>query len=115
MGRVEDVDGVKDGTVKTYFNQLVDAHQKADLPAVTRLSAEYLGKSVDPSSPLAAITALTTQAAVQLNVKERLDLLKYIQDGLRQIVSNAAELDVVLITRWPMWAYLHVGVDVFSD
>lgn len=116
MLRYEEIDGLTEAPVKSYYDKLQEAQKNVDMPAAMQASIAYLqSKDISPGHPFAVFTALANQAAVQLDVKERFDLLKYMQDSMKQTISNAAELDVALTTRWPLWSYLHVGIDVFYD
>lgn len=107
------VDGLADDVGLLFLAELSEALQAGDIGALTRAGAAYLNRPSSPGSALAPLTALATQAISNEKVQERLSILQTMQDAMRQVIGNAAELDVALSTRWPLWALTQMSIDGF--
>jgi hypothetical protein len=113
------IDGLSDASTRTYYNQVVTAQQTADIGAMAVAAASYMQAPVDMMEQgeppiFGSLAAATTQALAQTDVQQRLDLMHGIQGSLRSRLGSAADLEVALTTRWPIWSLLHVCVDIFS-
>eukprot|EP00928_Gymnodinium_smaydae_P079262 TRINITY_DN63232_c0_g1_i1.p1 TRINITY_DN63232_c0_g1~~TRINITY_DN63232_c0_g1_i1.p1 ORF type:complete len:294 (-),score=78.78 TRINITY_DN63232_c0_g1_i1:47-928(-) len=109
------IDGLGDDAVRKYFEVMGVAQKQGDLVGMAQASTEFLQKAPQSGGPLSTLTALATQAAVQMNVQRRFELLGILQQTFRETVTSAATLDIALTTRWPLWGFLHVAADVFAD
>jgi hypothetical protein len=110
---VDAVDGLANEQIKAYFNDLVEAQKQGDMIGMAHSSREFL-RMDHQGSPFGTMTALAASAALSMNLQERLKGLELLQDSFRQAISNPQELDIALTIRWPLWAFLHVTVDVFA-
>lgn len=112
------IDGLSDGATQSYYNQVVSAQQTGDLEAMAMAAATYMQTPplVPTEEPpiFGSLAAAATQALAQTNVQQRLDLMHGIQGSLRSRLESAADLEVALTTRWPIWSLLHVCVDIFA-
>lgn len=114
--REDAIDGLGDDFTKAYFDIVSKSQESGDLIAMTEASGKYLKiPDLGKTSPFGAICAMSTQAAIQMDVKDRLNTLDIIQKSFRQTMSTPAELEIALTTRWPFWGFLHVAVDVFAE
>jgi len=111
---LESIDGVNKGS--PYFTSMRSAMTSSDLTAMADATLQYLDKNdvEGDGGALGALTALATQAAVQSNVQERLNLINGLQEAMKRAVHNSQELDMMLATRWPLWSLIHFTVDAIS-
>jgi len=108
------IDGLANEAVVAYFDVMKEAQQNSDMMGMAAASNMYL-RNVPPGSPYASLTALSTQAALEMNIGERLKAVQTLQDLFRQAVTSPNELDIALTIQWPLWGFLHASVDVFAD
>lgn len=111
---LESIDGVNKGSV--YFTAMRKAMVASDLTAMADATVKYLDNPdvAGDGGALGALTALATQAAVQSNVQERLNLINGLQEAMKKAVHNSQDLDLMLATRWPLWSLIHFTVDAIS-
>lgn len=109
------MDNLENEATRAYFNDLMDAKKQGQMDRMVQASNLYIQKTSSQGNALGTLTALATQAALEMNPKKRVEALQVIQTGFRQALTRPAELDIVLTTRWPLWAFIHVGVDSFSE
>lgn len=114
MINVDAVDGLGSEPVIAFFNVMTEAQQQGDMLAMATASSMFLQHPIQ-GSPYATLTAMSTQAAMSMNIGERLQSIEMLQKGFKQAISTPSELDIALTIRWPMWGFLHVCVDVFSE
>lgn len=109
------VDGLSDETAKAYFREVYEAAPNSDLARMAQASFAYMASTTAGSSDvLGQLTAMATQAAVQTDVKQRMDTVQALQRMFRNVIATPSELDIALTTRWPLWGVLHVAVDAFA-
>jgi len=108
------IDGLANEAVVAYFELMTGSQQTGDMLAMATASQMYL-RNPPPGSPYAALTAMATQAAVSMNLQERLTGIRTLQESFQQALTTPPELDIALTIRWPLWGFLHVAVDVFAD
>jgi len=106
------VDGLDRPLEKQYFSEANGAAQQSDLVGMAEAAYKYL--SGETGGIMAPLTALATQAAVQSDVKSRMDACGSLQQSFRNVIRNAEELDFALSTRWPIWSLLHLTVGAFA-
>lgn len=104
------IDGMNDPAVRAFADELQLALGR-DGAALEAAAQAFLQKETAAGSPLAPMTAMAAQAAGTPQLPERAQMLGALQAGLKQSVGDAAELDVALSTKWPLWGLLTVGVD----
>jgi hypothetical protein len=114
MLEMKAVDGLENEAVVAYYDVMKEAQSNNDMMSMATASNMFL-RNVPPGSPYASLTALATQAALEMNIQERLKALKTLQDLFKQMVTTPNELDIALTVRWPLWGFLHAAVDVFAD
>lgn len=114
MLNVGAVDGLANEAIEAYFELVTGSQQQGDMLAMAQASQMYL-RSPPPGSPYATLTAMATQAALSMDIQERLKAIQTLQEAFRQALTTPAELDIALTIRWPLWGFLHVSVDVFAD
>lgn len=108
----EAVDGLNDPTGQEFMAYLMAGLQAGNIPAVEQVSAAFLQMGgVQGSSALAPLTALAAQGTGSRGVQAHLEVLRSLQDAFKQVIGSGDELDVALSTRWPLWGFVHVGVD----
>jgi hypothetical protein len=113
MLNVAAVDGLANEAVSAYFD-LMTGPTSADMHAMATASQMYL-RNPPPDSLYGTLTAMATQAAISMDIQERLKDIQALQEGFRQTILTPSELDIALTIRWPLWGFLHVSVDVFAD
>jgi hypothetical protein len=109
------VDNLENESTRTYFDALMLGKKMGQMDQMVQASNTYIQKMPREGNALGTLTALSTQAALEMNPKKRVEALQVIQTGFKQALTSPAELDIVLTTRWPLWGFVHVGVDSFSD
>lgn len=108
------VDNLEDDASRTFFNELMESKKQGQMGVMMHASNVYMQSGISGNA-LSTLTALATQAALEMNPRKRIEALQVIQTGFRQALTSFAELDIVLTTRWPLWVFLHVGIDSFAD
>lgn len=108
------VDGLGDQVSADYFTKISTAADNSDLITMADVSYAYLQAPSDKIGVLGSLTALATQAALQSDVQKRMGACAALQEAMRSAIGDAAELDIALTTRWPLWSLLHISVDAFS-
>eukprot|EP00933_Yihiella_yeosuensis_P053106 TRINITY_DN51296_c0_g1_i1.p1 TRINITY_DN51296_c0_g1~~TRINITY_DN51296_c0_g1_i1.p1 ORF type:complete len:281 (+),score=76.57 TRINITY_DN51296_c0_g1_i1:67-909(+) len=108
------VDGVTDETGKEYFKAMKNAANNGDLVGIAQVSYLFLQEGKTGGGVLGPLTALASQAALQPEVQKRMDAVRSLQTALKSALGTAAELEVSLTTRWPLWSLLHLSVDAFA-
>jgi len=110
------LDGLEAGdeALRSYFKAVRAGQQTGDLLVMSEASAAFLQSTSNQGGDMGWLTAMATQAAIQPQVKERMKFVETLQNYLRQSIHTAAELDIALATRWPLWGLLHVTIDAFS-
>lgn len=108
-----EVDGLDKPVGVAFHRELTEALIKGDSAALGQLTNIYLiGVDDADRGSLATLTALAAQAASS-DVKERMQRMDMVQDGLKQAVGNAMELDIALGTQWHLWGLMHIAVEPF--
>eukprot|EP00929_Paragymnodinium_shiwhaense_P070648 TRINITY_DN35787_c0_g1_i1.p1 TRINITY_DN35787_c0_g1~~TRINITY_DN35787_c0_g1_i1.p1 ORF type:complete len:277 (-),score=59.05 TRINITY_DN35787_c0_g1_i1:167-997(-) len=107
------VDGLVDDATMTYFQMLATAQPSGNVGDMVVASAGFM---TQPSleSPFALLTAMAAQAAAQVEVQQRVEMMLGLQDQIRTVLKSASELEASLSTRWPLWGLLHVCVDALT-
>mmetsp|Transcript_42079 Transcript_42079/g.121564 ORF Transcript_42079/g.121564 Transcript_42079/m.121564 type:complete len:290 (+) Transcript_42079:3-872(+) len=109
-----EVDGLADDAGLFFQSELLNALQAGNAEALNRVGAFYL--QLDASgSALAPLTALASQTLAASTVGERLAFLDTFQAALKQVIGSAAELDIALSTRWPLWGMTQMSLDALSS
>jgi hypothetical protein len=108
------IDGLANEAVSAYFDVMRESQKNSDMMGMATASSMYL-RNIPPGSPYASLTALAVQAALEMNIQERLKAIETLQDLFKQAVTVSNELDIALTIRWPLWGFLHASVDVFAD
>jgi len=114
MLNLEAVDGLANEAIAAYFEVMSNAQKSGDMLAMATASQMFL-RNAPVGSPYGTLTAMATTTAVTMDIQERLKGITGLQEGLRQAMTTASELDIALTIRWPLWGFLHVAVDVFAD
>lgn len=109
------LDNIENDMIRAYFDEMYGAQQKGDMTQMLTASMMFLQLPSEHGNALSILTAMATQASVEMNVQQRVDRLNTMQRLFRQALTTPAELDLVLSTRWPLWTFMHVVVDVFFD
>lgn len=109
------IDGLEGANGVGFLEKIRAAADAGDLVTMTQASVAYLEDGKTDAGPLAGITALSTQSAMQTDVQKRLGSVQTLQQMLRTMIDNVGELEVALTTRWPLWPLLHISVDAFSS
>lgn len=109
------VDNLEDDITRTFFNELMEAKRQGQMGTMMHASNVYMHQSAKGGNALGTLTALSVQTAMEMDPRKRVEGLQVIQTGFRQALTSFAELDIILTTRWPLWAFLHVGIDSFAD
>jgi hypothetical protein len=109
----DEIDGLTEPIGQAFYNELVEAVIKGDGPAIGQVTNLYLSLDTNNTNAYASLSALVAGAASS-EAKERMQIMDVTQRGLKQVVSNALELDVAVGTRWPFWGLMHSAADVFS-
>jgi len=89
---------------------------EGSLPALDHLADEYMkivGTLPPAATPLGQFTALAAHAVARPDLQEKAAFLQVLQEGFRQAVGSAPELDIMISTSWPLWAFIHVASDAF--
>merc|ERR1719183_1922518 len=92
------IDGLANEAIVAYFDVMKEAQQNSDMMGMAAASNMYL-RNVPPGSPYASLTALSTQAALEMNIGERLKAVQTLQDLFKQAVTTPNELDIALTIR----------------
>eukprot|EP00427_Karlodinium_veneficum_P007171 CAMPEP_0169091340 /NCGR_PEP_ID=MMETSP1015-20121227/16309_1 /TAXON_ID=342587 /ORGANISM="Karlodinium micrum, Strain CCMP2283" /LENGTH=400 /DNA_ID=CAMNT_0009151823 /DNA_START=65 /DNA_END=1268 /DNA_ORIENTATION=- len=108
------IDGLEDPLTQNFYSELRTALGK-DGAAIEAVSAAFLRKEAQSPSALAPLTAMSAQAAAQTELPVRAQMLAATQEIMKQVIGDAAELDVALATSWPLWGLLHVAVDSLAS
>eukprot|EP00929_Paragymnodinium_shiwhaense_P034216 TRINITY_DN18650_c0_g1_i2.p1 TRINITY_DN18650_c0_g1~~TRINITY_DN18650_c0_g1_i2.p1 ORF type:complete len:304 (+),score=85.86 TRINITY_DN18650_c0_g1_i2:82-912(+) len=106
------VDGLDKAAEKAYFTEVQSTQAKSDLIGMAEAAYKYLAG--ETGGIMAPLNALATQAAVQTDVKSRMEACGSLQQSFRNVIRNAEELDFALSTRWPIWSLLHLTVGAFA-
>jgi len=107
----EAIDGLADPATRAFHGELQVALGK-DGAALEAAAQAFLQKEQGAGgSALGPLTAMAAQAAATPQVPQRAQMLGALQAGLKQVVGDAAELDIAMSTQWPLWGLMHVGVD----
>jgi hypothetical protein len=107
----EGIDGLGDPATRAFQADLIAALSK-DGAAIEAVSAAYMQKEQSENgSALAPLTAMSAQAAGQPELPVRSQMLNELQTAMKQVIGDAAELDVALATTWPLWGLLSISVD----
>jgi hypothetical protein len=109
----DEVDGLDKPIGQAFYQELLEAVIKGDGATIGQVTNLYLSMDNKDKNAYASLAALVAGAASS-EAKDRMQLLDVTQKGLKQVVSNALELDVALGTRWPFWGLMHAAADVFS-
>lgn len=104
------IDGLGDPWTQSFQAELIAALSR-DGAAIEAASSTFLKKEGQSPSGLATLTAMSAQAAGQTELAVRAEMLVATQAVMKQVLGDAAELDIALSTSWPLWGLLHVGVD----
>lgn len=104
------IDGLGDPTTKAFHAELTAALSR-DGAAIEAASSAFLKKENQSPSALAPLTAMSAQAAGQTELPVRAEMLAATQAVMKQVLGDAAELDIALSTSWPLWGLLHIAVD----
>lgn len=107
------VDGLDKPLGQAFYNEFMDAIIKGDGTIIGKITNMYLSVSDKDRNAYASLAAIVAGAAGS-DIKQRMQLMDVMQTGLKQVISNAMELDVSLGTQWPLWGLTHVAVDVFA-
>lgn len=108
-----EVDGLDQPVGVAFHNELTQALIKGDDPKLGEVTNIYLhGLEDKDRGTLGTLTALAAQAASS-NIEARMQRMDMVQDGLRQAIGSAMELDIALGTQWPLWGLMHIAVNVF--
>lgn len=108
------IDGLANEAIQAYFDVMSASKEGGDMLAMAAASQMFL-RDLPAGSPYATLTAMATQCAISMDIKERLKGIQTLQDLFRQSMTTPSELDIALTVRWPLWGFLHVSVDVFAD
>jgi len=104
------IDGLNDPATRAFYGELQAALGR-DGAALEATSRAFLQQETASGSALAPLTAMAAQAAGTPDMPVRAQMLGALQQGMKQVVGDAPELDVALSTMWQLWGLLHVGVD----
>lgn len=107
------VDGLANDAISAYFEVLKEAQKGGDMVAIATATQMFM-RSSPPGSPYATLTAMAVEAATSMDIEARWKRVQALQDGFKQVITSAPELDISLAIRWPLWAFCHVAVDVFA-
>jgi len=107
------IDGLETEVDQMYFTAMQKGIESVDFISMAQASYEYLQLPVK-TCILGDLTATATQASVQSDVKQRTVAVNTLQKAFREAFSAAAQLDLALTTRWPLWSMCHIAVDAFS-
>lgn len=111
----DSIDGLENKISAAYFKSMRAAMASNDLAAMADATLKYLeDPTPGETDVLAALTALATQASVQSNVQERLNLVNGLQEAIKKAIRTPADLDLMLATRWPLWSLIHFTVDAIT-
>lgn len=103
------VDGLLEPESKAYQAYLSAALEVSDGATIVAASNAYLDTRAKAS--LGQLTAIAAQVLALQTVSEKAQQLQILQDGFKQVIQTAAELDIALSTQWPLWAIVHLAVD----
>lgn len=110
----EAVDQLDKKGSQAFFAEMAGAAKTSDLVGMAEASIVVLQSNADVGV-IGSLTALATQAAMQVDVQKRMGQCQALQQALRNAIGDARELDIALTTRWPLWSLLHISVDAFSS
>lgn len=105
----EQTDGLMEPKARQFISDISAALPSGNEEALKGAASRYLEGGQQPQSPLAPFCAVAAQAAT--NLQERPQMLEGLQGAMKQVMQSAAELEVALSTRWPLWGLLHLSVD----
>lgn len=106
-------DGLDAELSKKFFAELKDALVKEEYEKVIQSGSDFLSSDAPAgNSPIGALTAFASQA-MALPAAERVRVLQEMQTAFGQMIGGAAELDISLSTRWPLWGLTHAAIDPF--
>jgi len=108
-----EIDGLADEAGLFFQNEVLKGLTEGNSEALNRAGAFYLQLDAGGSA-LAPLTALASQTLGASIVQERLAFLETFQAALKQVIGSAAELDIALSTRWPLWGMMQMSLDVFT-
>jgi hypothetical protein len=108
-----EVDGLDKPVGVAFHTELTEALVKGNSQAFKQVTNLYLlGINDKDRSTIATLTALAAHA-VSSDIKERMQAMDMVQDGLKQAIGNAMELDILLGTQWHLWGLMHIAVEPF--
>jgi len=105
-------DGLDTDVPRAFFAELKDAMGKTDYERVIQVSSAFLSAGAPATSPISLLTAYASQA-MALPAGDRVLVLQDMQGAFRRMIGSAAELDIALSTKWPLWTLVHSAVDPF--
>lgn len=107
----QEIDGLNGKYEPLYLRELFEALAKGDSKQLEESSRIFMSLDGTTGSALAALTAVAGQAAADRPAQEKLALLEQLQNGFRQTIGSAAELDIALGTQWPLFGLIHFVLD----
>mmetsp|Transcript_45457 Transcript_45457/g.105423 ORF Transcript_45457/g.105423 Transcript_45457/m.105423 type:complete len:381 (-) Transcript_45457:57-1199(-) len=110
------LDGLDAPASQAFLGSIGRVLMEGSLPALDHLADEYLRTitSLPPAAtPLGQFTALAAHAVARPDLQEKAAFMQVLQDGFRQAVGSAPELDIMISTGWPLWAFIHVASEAF--
>jgi len=110
------VDQLAKPATRDFFAEVQNASQRSDLMAMAEASYKVLQAPSlsEQLGIMGSLTAMATQSAIQPDVQKRMGTCESLQQAMRTAIGDAAELELALTSRWPLWSLLHITVDAFS-
>jgi len=103
----QEVDGLDGKYEPLFLRELYEALAKGDSRQLEESSRIFASIDDTKGSALAALTAVAGQAAADRPPQEKVLLLEQLQNGFRQAIGSAPELDIALGTQWPLFGLIH--------
>lgn len=104
------IDGLLQPELKQMASAMIHAIGESDLENLKALSTTFIdaGASAMEASPIGFLTAIFTQAATAPTKKDAQAMLSDAQILMKSMITSAADLEVTMGSRWPLWgmAYL---------
>merc|ERR1719491_197799 len=110
-GNPPEVDGLNGKFESLYLREVFEALAKGDSKQLEESSRIFMSLDGTTGSALGALTAVAGQAAADRPPQEKLQLMEQLQNGFRQAIGSAAELDIALGTQWPLFGLIHFVLD----
>lgn len=106
----DELDGLDEQAGTDLLANIITALSSGDPTVMEPAGSIYLAQETKGSA-LAPLTAIAARAYGSQDAQIRDEILRALQNGMRQVVSQPMELDIAMSTNWPLWGLIHLAAD----